>query len=264
MSISFVVFLLVPILAPSIGQLVLLVWPWRAIFLLMAVMGALTAIWAWIRLPETLTPADRRRPDLAHLRRVAFFVLTEPSSIFYALAIMSLIGSLLAYVALMPQIFNEVFHKPQLMAGIFAACAGAMGAASAFNASLVERLGIKRISHTALTAYLVITAIHLAWALSGRETILSFTILQALTMGLMSLSTSNFSAVAMEKVGHVAGTAASLQGVITTVGAAIVSGLIGAGWTGHIYWLPMAALICGVLAFMLIAVAEKGKLYRNS
>ena len=263
MSISVVVFLLVPILAPSLGQLVLLVWPWRAIFLIMSILGAMTAIWAWIRLPETMNPADRRRPDLAHLKRVGFFVVTEPGSIFYSLAIMCLIGSLLAYVALMPQIFAEVFHKPHLMAGIFAACAGTMGAASALNASLVERLGTKRISHTALTGYLVVTAIHMAWAWSGRETIVSFAILQALTMGLMSLSTSNFSAVAMEKVGHVAGTAASLQGVITTVGGAFVSGFIGAGWTGHIYWLPLAALICGTIAFALIAIAEKGRLYRN-
>jgi DHA1 family bicyclomycin/chloramphenicol resistance-like MFS transporter len=263
LSISYVVFLLVPILAPSLGQLVLLVWPWRAIFLIMAGLGALTAAWAWIRLPETLNPADRHRPDLLHLRRVGFFVITEPGSIFYSLAIMCLIGGLLAYVSLMPQIFAEVFHKPQLMAGIFAVCAAAMGAASALNASLVERLGVKRISHTALTGYIVITAFHLAWAWSGRETILSFAILQALTMGLMSLSTSNFSAVAMEKVGHVAGTAASLQGVVTTVGGAFVSGFIGAGWTGHIYWLPLSALICGALAFVLIALAEKGKLYKN-
>lgn len=263
LSISYVVFLLVPILAPSLGQLVLLVWPWRAIFLIMAGLGALTAAWTWLRLPETLKPADRRQPDLPHLRRVGFFVITEPGSIFYSLAIMCLIGGLLAYVALMPQIFEEVFRKPHLMAGIFAACAATMGAASALNASLVERLGVKRISHTALTGYIVVTALHLAWAWSGRETIPSFLILQALTMGLMSLSTSNFSAVAMEKVGHVAGTAASLQGVITTVGGAFVSGFIGAGWTGHIYWLPLSALICGLIAFTLIALAEKGRLYKN-
>ncbi|ESQ81701.1 hypothetical protein AEAC466_20620 [Asticcacaulis sp. AC466] len=264
MSISFVVFLLVPILAPSLGQVVLLVWPWRAIFIIMAAMGTLTAIWAWIRLPETMNPADRHRPDISHIRRVAFFVITEPSSIFYSFAITFLIGGLLAYVALMPQIFSDVFHKPHLMAIIFAVCAATMGAASALNASLVVKLGVKRISHSALTGYIVVTAIHLAWAAAGKETLVSFTILQALTMGLMSLSTSNFSAVAMEKVGHVAGTAASLQGVITTVGAAVVSGLIGQGWTGHIAWLPGAALACGLIAISLIAIAEKGRLYRNS
>lgn len=263
MSISFVVFLLVPILAPSLGQVVLLVLPWRAIFLFMAGLGLATAVWAWVRLPETHDESKRRRPDLAHLKRVAFFVVTEPTSIFYALAITFLIGSLLAYVALMPQIFQDVFHRPELMAGIFAACAATMGAASALNASLVERLGVKRISHTALIGFIAVTLVHLAWAWSGHETIVSFLILQALTMGLMSLSTSNFSAVAMEKVGHVAGTAASLQGVITTVGAAIVSGLIGQGWTGNIQWLPFAAALCGVIAMALIALAEKGRLFRN-
>ena len=263
MSISLVVFLLVPIMAPSLGQLILLVAPWRTIFLAMAGFGTLAGLWMWLRLPETL-PAERRHtPDVGHIRRVAFFVVTEPGSLFYTLAIAFLIGSLLAYVALMPQIFSDVFRKPQYMAGIFAACAATMGAASIVNASLVERLGLKRISHSALTGFLVITAIHLAWTAIGRETILSFVILQALTMGLMSLATSNFSAIAMENVGHVAGTAASLQGVVTTVGAAIISSAIGQGWNGALWLLPLGALGCGVIAFGLVAASEKGRLYRN-
>ncbi|MEI9906309.1 MAG: hypothetical protein WDN06_22175 [Asticcacaulis sp.] len=182
------------------------------------------------------------------MRRVAFFVVTEPGSLFYTLAITFLIGSLLAYVSLMPQIFSDVFGKPQIMTGVFAACAATMGVGSMLNASLVERLGLKRISHSALTAFIVMSGIHLAWCLGGRETIPSFMILQALTMGLMSLATSNFSAIAMEKVGHVAGTAASLQGVVTTVGAAIISAGIGAGWKGGIYLLPLGALVCGLIS----------------
>lgn len=263
MSISLVVFLLVPILAPSLGQLILLVAPWRSIFFAMAAGGTITALWAWLRLPETLPPEKRHRPDVAHIRRVAFFVATEPGSLFYTLAIAFLIGGLLAYVSLMPQIFSDVFGKPGLMAGVFAGCAATMGGASILNASLVEKLGLKRISHSALTGYLVISAIHLAWTLIGRESIASFFVLQALTMGLMSLSTSNFTAVAMEKVGHVAGTAASLQGVVTTIGAAIISGLIGQGWRGAIWLLPAGALGCGVMAMALIALSEKGRLYRN-
>ncbi len=263
MSISFVVFLLVPIAAPTLGQLILTFAPWRAIFLVMAALGTLTLIWGLIRLPETLNPADRHAPDLAHIRRVAFFVVTEPGSLFYTLAIAFLIGSLLAYVSLMPQIFSDVFGKPQIMTGVFAACAATMGVGSMLNASLVERLGLKRISHSALTAFILMSGLHLAWCLSGRETIPSFMVLQALTMGLMSLATSNFSAIAMEKVGHVAGTAASLQGVVTTVGAAIISAGIGAGWKGGIYLLPLGALVCGLISVGLVAVAEKGRLYRN-
>lgn len=259
-SISLVVFLLVPIMAPSFGQLVLLVAPWQVIFLAMAAFGACAGLWAWLRLPETHPVEKRRRPDLGHLRRVAFFVVTEPGSLFYTLAITCLIGSLLAYVSLMPQIFHDVFHRPELMAIIFAACAATMGGASILNASIVERLGTKRISHLALFGFILVAVIHFAWSLAGLETIVSFLILQALTMGLMSLTTSNFGAIAMDRMGHVAGTASSLQGVVSTIGAGAISALIGQGWTGGVWLLPLGAGLCGLVALGLVAISEKGRL----
>ena len=261
MSISVVIFLIVPILAPSFGAAVLLVLPWRFILLFMALFGVLSGTWAWLRLPETLPPERRHRPDFGHLRRVAFFVATEPSSVFYTLSVAFLFGSLLAYVQLMPQIFQDVFHKPSVMPLVFAGCATTMGGASIINASLVERLGWKRISHATLLAFLVVSGIHLAWSYTGHETILSFLVLQALTMGLMSLSTSNFNAIAMEKVGHVAGSAASLQGVVSTVGAGLVAATIGQGWSGGVWLVPLGAFICGIIALGLVAISEKGRLF---
>lgn len=261
MSMSYVIFLLVPILAPSLGQLILLVAPWRFIFLFGALFGTSVGLWAWLRLPETHAPNLRRKPDLGHLKRVSLFVITEPSSLFYTLAIAFMVGSLLSYVSLMPQIFHDVFRQPGLMAPIFAACAATMALASMLNAGLVERLGLKRISHTALTVFIVLACVHFAWAWSGRETIWSFVILQALTMGAMSLTTSNFSAISMEKVGHVAGTAASIQGVVTTVGGSLIGSFIGQGWSGGIDLLPLAAGICGLVAVSLVAFGEKGRLY---
>ena len=262
-SLSVMVFLLAPILAPSFGQVILSFAPWRAIFFSLSLIGALTGLWAWLRMPETLPEDRRHRPDPGHLRRVGWFIATEPSSLFYTLAVMVLTGSLLAYVSLMPQIFTDVFHRPSLMALVFAGCAGTMGVASLVNASLVERLGMKRISHTTLTAFIVFTPLHTVWALPGLETILSFLILQALTMGAMNLSNSNFNAVSMEKMGHVAGTAASLQGVVTTVGGGLLASLIGQGWTGQVWILPFGALLCGVVSMGLIVMAEKGRMYRN-
>ncbi len=264
MSMSYVVFLLVPIAAPSLGQVILLFAPWRAIFAFMSLFGAVVGLWAWLRLPETHTADKRRRPDTAHLKRVAYFVSTEPSSLVYTLGIAVLVGALLAYVSLMPQMFRDVFHSPGMMAPVFAICAGTMAVASMINATLVERIGLKRISHSALTAFIAVTVIHLLWAATGHETLVSFVILQSLTMGFQSLTTSNFSAIAMEKVGHVAGTAASLQGFTTTVGGAIISAMIGQGWTGHIMLLPLGACICGVIAYGLVFLGEKGRMYRNS
>ncbi len=264
MSISYVIFLIAPILAPSIGQLILLALPWPAIFLFLAAYAAVTGTWIFLRLPETHPEGLRFRPDIAHLRRVGFFVLTEPSSLFYTVAIGVLFGSLMAYVSLMPQIFHDVFKKPALMAPVFAACAGTMGVGSMLNAGLVERLGLKRISHTALTAFIAVTAIHLLWTVIAHETILSFMILQALTMGCLSLTSSNFSAIAMEKVGHVAGTAASIQSVATTLIGTLVAGTMGQFWSGHVGLLPMTAGACGLAAMALVVIGEKGKLYRNA
>ena len=264
MSISYVIFLIAPILAPSIGQLILLALPWPAIFLCLAGYAVVVGTWIFARLPETHPEALRFKPDVAHLRRVAFFVVTEPSSLFYTVAIGLLFGSLMAYVSLMPQIFQDVFHHPALMAPIFAACAATMGLGSMLNAGLVERLGLKRISHTALTSFITIAIVHLLWTVVAHETVISFMILQALTMGCMSLTSSNFAAIAMEKVGHVAGTAASIQAVATTLIGTMVAGVMGQFWSGHIGLLPLTAGACGLAAMGLVAVGEKGRLYRNN
>lgn len=261
MSISFMIFLAVPILAPSFGQVVLLVLPWQAIFLIITTIGMGVLAWAWFRLPETLAPRLRFRPDLAHLKRVAVAVLAEPSSLFYSLAVTFLIASLLTYVSLMPQIFAVAFARPTLMAPVFAACAATMGGGALLNASLVERLGSRRISHIALCTLVGLTAVHFLWAWSGHETIISFIILQALTMGCFSLTTSNFSAIAMEKVGHVAGTAASIQGVVTSVGGSLIGGYVGQHWDGHVALLPFGACLCAIAALALVAIGEKGRLF---
>ncbi len=263
MSMSYVVFLIVPILAPSLGAAILMIAEWRVIFLAMAGLGAMVGLWAWLRLPETLAQENRHRPDVGHLRRVGLFIVTDMSSLVYTLAMAFLVGSLLAYVALMPQIFNDFFKAPGWMAIIFAACAAAMAVGSMVNASLVEKLGLKRISHSALCALIAFAIVHFAVASLATETILIFVVLQGLTMGAMSLTTSNFSAVAMEKVGHVAGTASSIQGVATMVGGALISAWIGQHWTGHVSLLPLSALICGLIALSLVAAGERGKLFRN-
>ncbi len=264
MSISYVIFLIAPILAPSVGQLILLVAPWQAIFLAIAAYAAVVSLWVMLRLPETHPIPLRFKPDVAHLRRVAVFVLTEPSSLFYTIAVGLLFGSLMAYVSLMPQIFHDVFARPALMAPIFAVCAATMGAGSMLNAGLVERLGLKRISHTALTSFIAVTAIHLLWTRTIGESVLSFVVLQAATMGCLSLTSSNFSTIAMEKVGHVAGTAASIQAVATTILGTIVASIMGQFWHGDISLLPLTAGMCGLAAIALVATGEKGRLYHNA
>jgi MFS transporter, DHA1 family, multidrug resistance protein len=261
MSTSYVIFLAVPVLAPSLGQLVLLVLPWQAIFLAIAVLAAAVCAWMWLRLPETHPPHKRHRPNLTRLRSVSAFVLTQPVSVVYTLAVACMLSTMLAYVSLMPQIFHDVFSRPQWLAPVFAACALGMAGGSVLNATLVEKLGVRRMSHTALVVFIAVTFVHTVWALLGHETLVSFILLQAMTMTAMALCTSNFNALSMEPAGAVAGTAASLQGVVTAVLGSCLGGFVGQHWTGDIALLPLGACLCGAAAFALILMGDRKRLF---
>jgi DHA1 family bicyclomycin/chloramphenicol resistance-like MFS transporter len=263
MSTIFLVFLIVPTLAPSVGQALLLVVSWRGIFGFLALVGTGVALWVALRLPETLRPEHRRPLSAAHLWQAAVFVLTEPTSILYTLAMAAMFGSLLAYVSTVPQIFVGAFHAPQLMPAIFAVCAGTMGAASYLNSRIVERVGMHRVSHAALVVFIVITAIHAAVSSHGTEGLLTFALLQSLTMACFGLAVSNFGAIAMQPMGAVAGSAASIQGVLSTIGGAAVGALIGQQWSGSVFFLPAGALCCGVAALACLLIAEKARLFQR-
>jgi DHA1 family bicyclomycin/chloramphenicol resistance-like MFS transporter len=262
MSLTFVVFLTVPILAPSLGQLILFVAPWRYIFVVFAVFAAMVATWGFWRLPETLHPEYRMTLTRKHVLNAAKLVLGTRASIFYTLAMMVMFGTIMAYVGMVAQIFSEVFHRPKLMPSMFALCAIFMGMAAYLNSRMVERLGMRLISHSALLVFIAVTGLHVLIAMLGVEQIWSFVVLQSLTMAAFSLSVSNFGAMAMEPMGAIAGIAASLQGFISTFSGALVGILIGEQFNGTTVPLAAGALCCGLVSLGFVLLAEKGRLFR--
>jgi DHA1 family bicyclomycin/chloramphenicol resistance-like MFS transporter len=261
MSLTFVVFLIVPILAPSLGQLILIAAPWRFIFVVFAVFAAAVASWGYFRLPETLHSEYRLSLTPAHVVNAAKLVLGTRASIFYTLAMMVMFGTIMAYVGMVAQIFADVFHEPKLMPSMFALCAIFMGCAAYLNSRIVERLGMRLISHTALIAFILVTGLHILIAALGVERMWTFVVLQSITMATFSLSVSNFGAMAMEPVGSVAGIAASLQGFISTFSGALVGIIIGAQFNGTTVPLAAGQMICGLIAMGFVLLAEKGRLF---
>jgi DHA1 family bicyclomycin/chloramphenicol resistance-like MFS transporter len=160
------------------------------------------------------------------------------------------------------QIFSEVFHRPKLMPSMFALCAIFMGMAAYLNSRIVERLGMRLISHTALLLFIAVTGLHVVIAALGLEQIWTFVLLQSLTMATFSLSVSNFGAMAMEPMGAIAGIAASLQGFISTFSGALVGILIGEQFNGTTVPLAAGALCCGLVSLGFVLLAEKGRLFR--
>ncbi len=262
MSLTFVVFLTVPILAPSLGQLILFIAPWRYIFVVFALFAAIVASWGFLRLPETLHPEYRLTLTREHVLNAAKLVLGTRASIFYTLAMTVMFGTIMAYVGMVSQIFSEVFHRPNIMPSMFALCAIFMGMAAYLNSRIVERLGMRLISHTALLVFIAVTGLHLLVAALGREQIWTFVVLQALTMASFSLSVSNFGAMAMEPMGSIAGIAASLQGFISTFSGALVGILIGEQFNGSTLPLAAGSMCCGFAALAFVLLAEKGRLFQ--
>jgi len=263
MSLTFVVFLMVPMIAPSLGQLILLLAPWRYIFIVFGVFASLIWLWALLRLPETLHPEYRLTLTRPHIVGAVRLVLGNRTSLYYTLAMMVMFGSLLAYVGMVQQIFAEFFHHASLMPIVFAICAMSMGAATFLNSRIVERIGMRTISHTALLLFIGVTAIHVLVAAAGLERLWTFVLLQSATLACFGLAASNFGAMAMEPVAAVAGVGASLQGFITTCGGALVGAAIGRQFSGSTLPLAGGALGCGVLALLFVLLAEHWRLFRH-
>lgn len=261
MSIAFMVFMIVPILAPAFGSAVLLFGDWRTIFWSIAGVAALVLAWFAVRLPETLRPEDRRPLSPRSIARGWRITISDRLSLGYSLASGALLGALYGYLNSVQQIVADVFDQPAMLSAIFAATAILMAIANLSNARLVMRLGMRLISHGALLGLVVASAIHLLVATTVGESLVTFTILQAITMACFGLATSNFSAMAMENMGHIAGTASSVQGFLSVTIGVTLGAVIGQAFDGSTAPLSTGFLGCGLAALVIVLVTERGRLF---
>jgi DHA1 family bicyclomycin/chloramphenicol resistance-like MFS transporter len=255
------VFMLVPVLAPNIGQLILLFGSWRLIFGVIAVYAVLMLSWSWTRLPETLHPEFRRPLDWRDTLTAIGETIRDPQSRGYTLATTVSFSALIAYISSVQQIVFEAFGQGQHIGLVFACIAAPMALGSWLNSRLVGRYGLRRVGHGASLALVFITATHAAVALSGHESIWTFIVLQALTMGSFSFASSNLGTLAMEHMAHIAGTASSVQGVVGTVGAAAIGFVIGQQFNGTATPFVVGTALCAVGGFLIIVLTEPKRLF---
>jgi DHA1 family bicyclomycin/chloramphenicol resistance-like MFS transporter len=137
-----------------------------------------------------------------------------------------------------------------------------MAAANLLNSRVVMRLGSRFLSHTALVTMIAIAAINLLIRSLGGETLIVFVVLQAFTMGCFGLAISNFGAMAMQDMGEIAGTASSVQGFCSVTLGALIGTFIGQSFAGSTVPLHMGFLCCGLIALVIVAITERGRLFR--
>jgi DHA1 family bicyclomycin/chloramphenicol resistance-like MFS transporter len=261
MSLVFMVFMLVPVLAPNIGQLILLFAPWRAIFVVIALYAVAMLGWSWIRLPETLHPEFRRSLDWRATTGAIAQTVRDAQSRGYTLATTVSFSALVAYISSIQQIIFDAFHEGRFIGLVFASIAAPMALASWLNSRVVGRFGLRRVGHTAALAFMLVTAIHAVFALAGFETLWSFILFQGLTMGCFAFTSSNLGTLAMEHMAPIAGTASSVQGVVGTVGAAAIGFLIGQQFDGTDLPFVLGTAACAAGGFLLIVLTEPTRVF---
>jgi len=255
MSMVMMAFILVPILAPSVGQIILLVASWRWLFAVLLGASLTALVWAWSRLPETQSPpapgAYRRT-----LGATVWLVLSQRATFGYGIASGFVLGILVAYISSAQQVFGKAYGLGKLFPFAFGAVGCAIALASFTNARLVRQLGMRPLSHTALVAHVALSS---TLVLLG--TIIPLPLWLALggmaaCFFLYGLILSNFNAIAMQPMGQAAGMAASLTGSYSTATAALLGTLIAQHFNGTILPLFTGFALLGLCALLAVFAVE--------
>jgi len=237
MSLVMTVFMIVPIIAPAIGTAIMAIANWKWTFGVLALAAAVMLIWVQVRLPETLDAEDRHELSLKRTFKNYSVVLQNRMTFGYMTASGIIFGSLFAFIGASEQIFSDVFDRGDKFALWFAIIAGSLAVANLTNASVVEKYGMRRISHSVTVLFVI----------------LSFA-----CFGMMG---ANFSAIAMEPQGKMAGTASAAYGFATSTVSAVIGAKVASQFNGSVVPILWGFVVLGLTSLLVIFITERGKLF---
>lgn len=254
MSFVLAIFIIVPILAPALGQLIVDVAPWRWVFGACAIGAGLVAVWA-IRLPETLAPEHRLPLQATRLVGAARAVLREPRTMWPALGMTALYGVFTSWIASSELIISDIFGRGHQFPIIFGGLAAALGVGMLVNARIVDQVGTRRVTRWAMTGYVVSSLVFAALAIAGGGVpgFWPFVLTLAVLLGSHALLVPNINSLAMEHVGHVAGTASSVIGAMQIAGGALLGSILDRTLAGSVTPMAIGFVFYGLLCSALLA-----------
>ena len=261
MSFITVVFLLVPIIAPAFGKFILDLYHWQAIFYVQLVFSVLVAFWFWKRQPETLRPEHRTPLSYNLFTRGTAQLFKYPRTIGFTLISGFITGSFLVYLSASQYIFEQQYGLKEEFPFIFAGLAISVGLATFLNGKLVLKLGMERLVTIALIAYFLFSATYLFLFFGSPNppiaVLVGFFALQFFAVGFLF---GNLRALAMEPVGHIAGIAAAITGLISTLMAVPISTLIGRFVSGtRVYPLFIGFTVCSLFSILILIYLKKSR-----
>jgi MFS transporter, DHA1 family, multidrug resistance protein len=263
-SLVFSFFVVVPAVAPLIGQQIINRTGWQGLFTTYGWIGALVLAWFLLRQPETLAP-DRRRPfRLGGVLVAMWEVLRTPVALRYLVVASLAFGQLMAYISSAQQVYVDALGAGDRFPVYFAVVALISGGSGFLNARLVMRLGMRPMASWAFASQLVLaTALWALWA-SGvvahlsQPAQLGLFIAWSITLFFMNgLTFGNITALAMEPLGHIAGTASAVIGALSSIFAVLIAAPVGLAFDGTPAPLLAGVALCSAFAFALVWTDRK-------
>jgi DHA1 family bicyclomycin/chloramphenicol resistance-like MFS transporter len=261
MSLIFMTFMVIPVIAPAIGQLIMFSGHWQAIFFFMAVLAAVIQLWSFLRMAETMKPENRRPLQVSVVAEGFKLVFSNKSAFFYGLSAMFAMGGLFGFISTAQQIYVDIYGLGVYFPLAFAFVATMMAVSSFLNSRIVGVVGMRRVAHAALIFYTVFSAVWLALAVSGHLPFPLFLGVLTLVMFCFGLVGANTTTLAMEPLGKVAGTASSIFGFLQTAGGAALGAAIGYAYDGTVVPVAAGFFCLGLIAIACVLIAEDGKLF---
>lgn len=264
MSLIMMVFMIVPIIAPGTGQLIMFLGNWHLIFVFIAIVSLCIGFWMYARLPETLDAADVRPFTVSSILDGFRIVLTNRIALCYTIASTFIFGALFGFINSAQQIYGGIYQLGVWFPVAFAAVAVFMSTASFLNARFVGRFGMRRLSHGSLIGFITITFLWMLVQVFGPQPmpILLFLVFFSLAMFQFGWIGSNFNSLAMEPLGHVAGTASSVLGFMSTVGGSVIGVVIGQAFDGTALPLVAGFFTVSIIGLIFVLIGEKGQLFQ--
>ena len=259
MSFVMMVFILVPVIAPTFGQAILLIASWRAIFGALLALALLTVIWFALRQPETLT-AKRRIPfSIRRIWKAIVEIFNHRIAFGYTLAAGLVTGAFMGYLNSAQQIFQEQYGLGTKFPLYFAVIALALGGASFTNGRLVMRYGMRMLSSWSVLALVTLSIAFslFAFIVGGQPSLAFFMVYLMASFFCVGILFGNLNALAMEPLGHIAGVGAAVVGSLSTFIAVPIGTVIGQGYNGTVLPLVGGFAILSLLSMLVMRWAER-------
>ncbi|MGG6895757.1 MULTISPECIES: multidrug effflux MFS transporter [Rhizobium] len=263
MSYVMIVFMIMPMVAPFLGQVIVAYSNWQWIFILLGIICAGLFFVAVFRMKETLPVEERLPLSVASVLSGFKTVLTNRITCGYMIGLTLYTGVICAYIVSVQQVFGEVYGLGDWFPIAFAATAAGTAVAQFANGYFVRSFGMRRISHAAMILFTLLGVLGYVVGVFGQPSFAFIYVLISIMLMMFAVITTNCMAISLEPMGHLAGTAAAITSSISTTGGVVLGGIVGQMFDGTAQPMIAGFTIFGILSILATLWAERGKLFTH-